>query len=144
MIFLKQNTSNDVILTLQEKSLLWQNSGITPNYLFVFSSDTTNKTLNFCPTNISSSSSSTRYDEFTIIESGTTYQNLTGNCVVNLNPAYFWTYTIFEQISPYNLLINNTIGPVETGKVMISGYTSEQQAFTYYNNTNNQYDTYVR
>jgi hypothetical protein len=143
MILLNHNLSNDVILTLQENSQLWQVSGITPYYLFSFSSETTNKIVNFAPDDIAAFSAKSRYNEFTIIESGGT-QTLTGSCVVNLNPSDWWTYVCYEQTNQYNLNPLNTFGIVETGKVLISGITTQQEQYDFYTGNTLTFSTYVR
>jgi hypothetical protein len=114
MINLDKNSNNLVVLTLTEKSTL-----LNPNYLFSFTSTTNyNNVVNFIATDISTYKS--RYNRFTIIESGTTFTNLTGG-TINLNPNGMWDYTIYEQISPTNLQISGTTGVVEVGKVIVNG-----------------------
>jgi len=114
MINLDKNSNNLVVLTLTEKSTL-----LNPNYLFSFTSTTNyNNVVNFIATDTSAYKS--RYNRFTIIESGTTFTNLTGG-TINLNPNGMWDYTIYEQISPTNLQISGTTGVVEVGKVIVNG-----------------------
>jgi hypothetical protein len=114
MINLDKNSNNLVVLTLTEKSTL-----LNPNYLFSFTSTTNyNNVVNFIATDTSAYKS--RYYRFTIIESGTTFTNLTGG-TINLNPNGMWDYTIYEQISPTNLQISGTTGVVEVGKVIVNG-----------------------
>jgi hypothetical protein len=133
MIYFNKNTKNDIILTLRENSVLWNVSGITPFYLFQFTSENNNRPLYFTPQNISSSYDQQRFDEFYIIESGLTYQNLTANTPsINLSPAIFWNYQIYEQLNQYNLDPTQTISTVEVGKVFVSGYTGYvAQTYTY-------------
>jgi len=114
MINLDKNSNNLVVLTLTEKSTL-----LNPNYLFSFTSTTNyNNVVNFIATDTSTYKS--RYNRFNIIESGTTFTNLTGG-TINLNPNGMWDYTIYEQISPTNLQISGTTGVVEVGKVIVNG-----------------------
>jgi hypothetical protein len=114
MINLNKNSNNLVVLTLTEKSSL-----LSPYYLFSFTS-TTNYTnvVNFVAADTSTYKS--RYNKFNIIESGTTYTNLTGG-TINLNPNGMWDYTIYEQVSPTNLFISGTTNVVEVGKVIVNG-----------------------
>ena len=117
MINLNKNSNNLVVLTLTEKSSL-----LNPYYLFSFTSTTNyNNVINFTATDNSTYKS--RYNRFNIIESGTTYTNLTGG-TINLNPNGMWDYTIYEQVSPINLAISGTTGIVEVGKVIVNGVDS--------------------
>lgn len=117
MINLNKNSNNLVVLTLTEKSSL-----LNPYYLFSFTSTTNyNNVINFIATDNSTYKS--RYNRFNIIESGTTYTNLTGG-TINLNPNGMWDYTIYEQVSPINLAISGTTGIVEVGKVIVNGVDS--------------------
>lgn len=114
MINLYKNSNNVVVLTLTEKSTL-----LNPYYLFSFSSTTDyDNIINFVATDTSTYKS--RFNKFNIIESGTTYTNLTGG-TINLNPNGMWDYTIYEQTSPTNLQISGTTGIVEVGKVIVNG-----------------------
>lgn len=114
MINLNKNSNNVVVLTLTEKSTL-----LNPNYLFSFSSTTDyDNVVNFIATDTSTYKS--RYNQFNIIESGTTFTNLTGG-TINLNPNGMWDYTIYEQTSPTNLFLSGTTGVVEVGKVIVNG-----------------------
>ena len=114
MINLNKNSNNIVVLTLTEKSTL-----LTPYYLFSFTSTTKfDNIVNFIATDTSTYKS--RYNQFNIIESGTTYVNLTGG-TINLNPNGMWDYTIYEQTSPTNLQISGTTNIVEVGKVIVNG-----------------------
>jgi hypothetical protein len=114
MININKNSSNTVVLTLTEKSTL-----LNPNYLFSFTSTTDfNNIVNFIATDTSTYKS--RYNTFNIIETGTTFTNLTGG-TINLNPNGMWDYKIYEQQSPTNLFISGTTGIVEVGKVIVNG-----------------------
>lgn len=114
MINLYKNSSNIVVLTLTEKSTL-----LNPYYLFSFSSTTDyDNIINFVATDTSTYKS--RFNKFNIIETGTTFTNLTGG-TINLNPNGMWDYTIYEQTTPTNLQISGTTGIVEVGKVIVNG-----------------------
>lgn len=113
MIYLKKNTSNDVVLTLNE------NRTITGDtfYTFLFTNDQTNVSKIFTATNLSSNVN--RYDQFTIIESLT--EDLTGGTVNLDNGTY--RYSIYEA-SASTLQISACTSVVETGKVLVSGTTT--------------------
>ena len=114
MINLYKNSNNIVVLTLTEKTTL-----LNPYYLFSFSSTTDyDNVVNFVATDNSTYKS--RFNKFNIIESGTTFTNLTGG-TINLNPTGMWDYTIYEQTTPINLSISGTTGIVEVGKVIVNG-----------------------
>lgn len=124
MIYISKGLpSNEVVLTLREKSLLWELSGITPYYLFSLSSDTTGQIINFVGDNIAPLSAQSRYDLF---EWNTSITN-------QLEPEVFWTYTAFEQTSSANTITSIAYGIVETGKIFVKG--PEQQPYTYFSPT---------
>lgn len=110
MIYLKQNNVNTVILTLTEKTTI-----TSPFYLFEFISDSTNQTVYFTGSDISTNK--TRYNEFNI-ELTTGAADLL-NSVLNLDPNGFYSYSVYSQESPTNLDINNITELVETGKVYV-------------------------
>jgi hypothetical protein len=115
LIYLNQNSSNNVILTLNENSLLFNYSSITPYYLFHFSSVTTNEQIYFTATNLAPLSAQNSYDKFNIICTGA-------------SSGMFWHYNIYEQTQRYNFNIANTVSKVESGKVQ---YIPATQDFTY-------------
>ena len=127
LIYLNQNQSNNVILTCQENSLLWNYSGITPFYLFQLSSATTHEQILFVADNLSPLSAQNSYDKFTIICTGASYVNLSAG-VIHLNPGMFWHYNVYEQVDQYNFDLANTVSKVESGKVQ---YIPATQDFNY-------------
>lgn len=133
LIALKQNTINDVVLTLREKSLLWIYSATTPFYLFSFINQTTKQTINFVADNISPLSAQNAYDEFLITCTGATSVNLSAGTIW-LNPAITWQYNVYEQNQQYNFNPQNSVSLVETGIVQ---YSSQTQDFTYIKMTGN-------
>ena len=112
MINITKNQSNVVVLTLTEKTTL-----TNPNYLFSFVNGNTRDVVNFIATDVSSFV--TRYNEFNIIETGSTFTNLTGG-TINLKPGMY-SYTIYQQTSPTNLIISAATSVVEVGKVIVEG-----------------------
>jgi len=114
MINIDKNSTNKVILTLTEKSTL-----LNPIYLFSFTSTTDfNNVVNFVGADTSIYKS--RYNEFDIIETGTTFVNLTASAI-NLNPPGMWDYSIYEGTG-VTLSISATTGNIiEQGKVIVDG-----------------------
>ena len=103
MFVINKSASNDIILTLTEKSLL-----VNPTYLFEFENEQYH-TFTYCiGTDLSTELQ--RYNEFTIIEQ-TTPNPLLGQ--INLIEGNY-KYNIYEQVSTTNL--NPTgLTVVETG-----------------------------
>ena len=143
MVDINKNTINDVVFTLQEKSQLWNLSGISPFYLFSLKSQHTNETINFISNNIAASSAKSRYDEFYFIETGSSYTNLTAG-TINLTPAIFWDYTVYEQILQYNLNIAQTIGIVERGRIFVNDSISTFNYTSYSGQTGTQFISYSK
>lgn len=141
MLIVDKNTSNDWVLNLQEKSQIYNLSGTSPYYLFSLTSDTTSEVVNFVADNIAPLSARSRYDEFTIIETGSTYTNLTGG-TIHLTPEVFWSFNVYEQTTRNNLDISQTVSLVETrGKIYVRGV--EESPNTYYSPTGStSYITY--
>ena len=137
MVILNHNTVNNVVLNLTSNSQLWNVSGITPFYLFQFTSENSNASVYFVSENISTAT--TRYDSFLIAETGSTYVNLYEG-VLSLRPSIYWVYTVYEQTDQFNFDPNNTVGIVGGGLVFVSGYTGYNP--TYYINTGTSIFTY--
>ena len=111
MIRLEPNTVNSVVVTLNELATL-----ATPYYLFEFIKDDTNETKIFTASNVSTSRS--RYDEFNITTTTGTEDLLNG--VIDLKTKGYYTYNIYEQVSPTNLDLANITSLVEVGKVYMN------------------------
>ena len=101
--------------------MVWNESGITPYYLFQFTNQQTQETKLFVADNVASFSAQSRYDEFYIVETGNTYTNLSA-ATLNLYPSIFWEYVIYEQTDQYNFNTGNTVSAVEYGRVYVDGY----------------------
>jgi hypothetical protein len=112
MININKNSQNVVVLTLTEKTTL-----TNPNYLFSFENGNTREVTNFISTDLSQFKS--RYNEFLISETGTTFVNLTAS-TINIKPGMY-SYTIYQQTSPTNLNVSAATSVVEVGKVIVSG-----------------------
>ena len=130
MVTINRGTANTLYFTLKEKATL-----TAPYYLFVFTSDLTGQSKTFLMTDISSYPY--RYNKFTLTETDST-NDLT-NGTVTLKPAGFWSYKVYEQSSSSNLLVANTTGLVEEGRINVKGddvvtfekYTTER-TYSYY------------
>ena len=136
-----KNTSNDCVFTLREKSQLWNLSGITPFYLFSFTSQQTNQIINFVSTNLADLTAQTRYDEFLIVETGSTHVNLSAG-TINLTPAIFWDYVVYEQLSQFNFNTAKTIGVVEHGRIYVNDTVDTFNYLSYSGQTGANFITY--
>lgn len=140
MIQIAQNTANTVTLDLTVNSQYYIQSAITPYFLFSFTSDTTQQVINFVANNIAPISALTRYDQFIITETGSTFTNLTGG-TINLANGNFWSYNVYEQYpNQYNLNPALALDVVSTGRVFYKPNSST--GYIYYHNTgttNNYY-----
>ena len=93
MISITKNTTNNVILTLSEKTTL-----TNAVYLFEVINDATNEVKCFIAQDISSNK--VRYNEFNFIE------NVTENLLLgtfSLDKSGFYKYNVYEQVSTTNL-----------------------------------------
>jgi hypothetical protein len=131
MVYLNDNSVNYVVATLQENSQLYLYSGISPFYLWNFTSPSTNVGFYFVSDNLSSDVDKFRYDSFNITLTSSTYVNLTAG-TIHMSPGTFWDYTVYEQINQYNLDPAQTVGIVEQGKALMSATSIDNSHFTYY------------
>ena len=123
MMYLKKNTNNIYVAELTSRSSL-----ISPFYLFEMVSDDRsgyNKLFNVTD----ESTFKSRFNRFTIVESGSTYENLSAS-TVNLIPGSY-TLNVYESNTP-TLQISGT-----TGEII---YTNK----AYVNGTNNDVDEVYR
>lgn len=112
-MYLNQDSENIVILELTLNSTLMQ-----PSYLFAFTSDTNyNEVLFF--TGIDTSSFKCRYNKFNIIETGSTYVNLTASTVDLRSGSY--SYKVYESATPTLELSATTGRVIYSGKVYVNG-----------------------
>jgi hypothetical protein len=115
MILINKGTNNTFVLTLTEKATL-----SSPVYLFRFINDMQRTEKLFIAADLSSYTS--RYNKFLIPETSGS-ETLTSG-VINLSPAGFWRYEVYEQSSTSNLdfsLSLNPDKPLEVGKVKVVG-----------------------
>ena len=105
MIYLTKGQTDSIIITLSEMAQL-----LSPNYLLVFKSKTSNQTVKFILLlNTDISNGKSRFNEFAII---------TNNYFANELPGE-WTYTIYEQASTTNLDITKTTSLIEQGQMIL-------------------------
>lgn len=103
MILIQKNSTNKVILTLNEKKLDPSNT-----VTITFTNDVTKSAVVFQPTDVSISTD--RYNEFYIVEDVLLNQDLIN--VIYLRELGYYSYSVAEDnTSPVN--------PLETGKVLV-------------------------
>ena len=119
MILINKNSSNEVVLTLSEKTSI-----TSPTYLFEFTNDSTKQTKVFISADLSINKE--RYNEFNIIETSTEVP-LTGRVSLTVGD---WKYKIYQQASTTNLVVANASGLVENGRVEVKGTETNINEFT--------------
>lgn len=129
MIKIKKNTTQDVVLTLSEKTTI-----TSPVYIFSFTHDLTKEVKNFTATDTSPYPE--RYNLFSITESAS--EDL-DNGTVELEKG-FHTYVIYESEvdSPQELDPDNyspSLDVVERGKVYVWEVETDLAEFTTGNST---------
>ena len=133
MILLNRDSTNKSVFTLFEKTTL------SPvYYLFEFIDEDTNTSKLF--TGVDISTNKTRYNEFVIELTTNGIEDLL-NSVINLQVNGYYTYKVYEQSSPTNLLVANAGAIVELGKVKVDGiklpiikeYTEQPNTKSVYN-----------
>lgn len=117
MMYINKNTSNDVILELTSVSSL-----LSPNYLFKLTQDTDVSNITYF-TGTDLSTFKCRYNRFEVIETGTTYVNLTAS-TVNLRSGSY-RYDVYESTAS-TLSVSATTGTIiSTGKAIVNGIDNE-------------------
>lgn len=125
---LNKNDINTACFRLNSKTVLTASSVY---HLFKFTNSSTRQEILFTGEDISPNQA--LYNEYTIIETGNTYVNLTASTVC-LAPAGWWSYRIYEMIDPLNLSMSGTSGiAIESGKVEVINTTGTTagHSFTY-------------
>ena len=120
MILINKNSSNDVILTLSEKTTL-----TNAVYLFEVINDMTNDVKCFIAEDISNNK--LRYNEFTFIES-TTEDLLNGT--FNLELSGFYKYNVYEQTSTTNLDPLLALNLIDKGKLNVASLLVDYPVYT--------------
>jgi hypothetical protein len=118
MILINKNSSNEVVLTLSEKTSI-----ASPTYLFEFINDATKETKLFISQDYSNNKE--RFNIFNIIETSTEVP-LTGRVSLSVGN---WKYNIYQQTSTTNLVVANSGAKVENGRVDVVGTDSELNSF---------------
>jgi hypothetical protein len=118
MILINKNSSNEVVLTLSERTSI-----VGATYLFEFINDATKETKLFISQDYSNNKE--RGNIFNIIETST--ENLlTGRVKLSIGN---WKYNIYQQTSTTNLVVANSGAKVENGRVDVVGTDSELNSF---------------
>lgn len=117
MIYINKNSVNPTILELTRVSSL-----LNSNYLFEFINDISPNSITYF-TGQDLSTYKCRFNRFDIIESGSTFTNLTG-ATINLRTGGY-TYNVYES-SASTISVSATTGKViSTGKVFVNGIDTE-------------------
>lgn len=120
MILITKNTTNNIILTLAEKTTL-----TNVVYLFEVINDSSEVVKCFIAEDISPNKQ--RYNEFNLIEN-TTEDLLNGTFELGLSG--FYTYNIYEQTSTTNLDPLQALNKIETGKLNVVSTIAELEQYS--------------
>lgn len=127
MLYISYNTTNDLILPVSQNATL---SASTIHYLFSFESHAT-KEYTYCICQDTSTATS-RYNKFTLLNTGGTFNNLSGQ--TSLLDSGMYTLKIYEQTSSTNLNPALATGEIYNSLVYVYGSTS----YIYTGQTGNQ------
>ena len=131
MILIRKNNQNTVALSLSNNVTL---SATSVYFLFEFENPQTRESVLFTAND--TSNNPYRYNKFNIIETGSTDVNLTGG-TINLEPEGWWNYNVYQMLDPTNLSLSAvTGGPIENGKVYVTGSTVANGQQTIYTGEN--------
>ena len=130
MILITKNTTNNIILTLAEKTTL-----TNAVYLFEVTNDSSEVVKCFIAEDISPNKQ--RYNEFDLIENAT--EDLL-NGTFELGLSGFYTYNIYEQTSTTNLEPTLSTNLIETGKLNVVSTIAELEQ---YNGNQTQTTVYI-
>lgn len=130
MILITKNTTNNIILTLAEKTTL-----TNAVYLFEVTNDSSEVVKCFIAEDISPNKQ--RYNEFDLIENAT--EDLL-NGTFELGLSGFYTYNIYEQTSTTNLDTTLATNLIETGKLNVVSTIAELEQ---YNGNQTQTTVYI-
>ena len=116
---LNKNDVNTACFRLSSKSIL---TADTVYHLFSFTNSSTRQEILFTGQDISNNKP--LFNEYTIIETGSTYTNLTASTIC-LAPAGWWSYRVYEMTDQNNLKLSATTGiAIEYGKVEVIELTA--------------------
>lgn len=119
MILITKNTTNNIILTLAEKTTL-----TNVVYLFEVINDSSEAVKCFIAEDISPNKY--RYNEFDLIENAT--EDLL-NGTFELELSGFYKYNIYEQTSTTNLDPTLATNLIETGKLNVTSTIAELEQY---------------
>jgi hypothetical protein len=132
MLKVIKNQSNTLILTLNEKKTL-----ASPVFLFRCINDMQRTEVAFIAADISAYP--TRYNKFTIVETAGPQTPTSG--IIELSPAGYWHYEVYEQTSTTNLDYTKALpNQLEIGKLLVVGTPSQ---FTRYEQQDKKYTAYT-
>ena len=126
MITINKGTSNEVVLTLNEKLTISNAS-----FVFVFTNDITGTSVTF--TADDTSTAIERYNQFTITENAV--QDVY-NGTISLDNQGSWTYKVYETPTTSPIDLDDLGAELESGKVNVIGTSSVT-----YNQFDNNYVT---
>jgi hypothetical protein len=121
LIYVKQNTINQFVVTGRERSLIYASGG-TPFYLLALHNQQTNGDVNVITPLLSSCS---RYDLCRLTVSGAN-QNLSAGTITLLETG-FYDYSLYEKQTQTTSLTNTNL--LQTGLLLLSGITHSQNSF---------------
>lgn len=119
MILIIKNTTNNIILTLAEKTTL-----TNVVYLFEVTNDSSSDVKCFIADDISPNKE--RYNEFDLIENAT--EDLL-NGTFELELSGFYKYNIYEQASPTNLDPTLALHKIKTGKLQVASTLTDLEQY---------------
>lgn len=118
MILINKDTTNTIALSLSNNVTI---TGSAVYFLFKFTNAETRDSVLF--TGADTSTNLLRYNKFEIVETGSTFTNLTAS-TINLEPNGWWDYEAYQMTGQTNTSLTGVTGnPLETGKVFVSGIT---------------------
>ena len=123
MIYIQKNSSNNVILTLSEKSTL-----SNPYYMFVFQNEyeINSPGVTFSTDDISSYQN--RYNQFVIVENE--LGSVTGGTSSLSLVSGQWSYNIYESETPTLDILETTGRVIEEGRMVVSGADDNIETIT--------------
>ena len=132
MILITKDSENNCIFTLSENTTITGDTAV--QYLFkVVSDDDSDDITYFTGTDISPNK--VRYNQFTIIETGSTYVNLTAS-TIDLQTPGFYSYEVYQCNTGVTASIYNAVGgAIEFGQLFFSADTTSQITNTYTGST---------
>ena len=134
MIYINKNSENKIALSLSDNVTI---TGSSVYFLFDFNNIQTRNEVIFTGQDLSTNPY--RYNLFNIIETGSSFVNLTAS-TVSLDEGY-WDYKVYQMTGQTNLELSGvTGGPIQYGIVFVSGTTANNGTqFEYTGETETRY-----